>query len=50
MEILFNAGEPSLIDKWSKTEMALKQGADLVIELPTIYACSSAENFATRCC
>lgn len=40
-------GEPSLIDKWSKTEMALRQGIDLVIELPTIYATSSAENFAT---
>lgn len=40
-------GEPSLIDKWSKTEMALRQGIDLVIELPTIYAISSAENFAT---
>jgi len=41
-------GEPSLIDKWSKTEMALRQGIDLVIELPTIYATSSAENFASR--
>ena len=40
-------GEPSLIDKWSKTEMALRQGIDLVIELPTIYATSSAENFAS---
>ena len=42
-------GEPSLIDKWSKTEMALRQGIDLVIELPTVYATSSAENFANRC-
>lgn len=39
-------GDTSLIDKWSKTEMALRQGVDLVIELPTIYAISSAENFA----
>lgn len=39
-------GDTSIIDKWSKTEMALKQGIDLVIELPTIYATSSAENFA----
>lgn len=39
-------GDTSLIDKWSKTEMALKQGIDLVIELPTLYAISSAENFA----
>lgn len=47
MVTLLNVGEPSLIDKWSKTEMALRQGVDLVIELPTIYSCSSAENFAT---
>ena len=39
-------GEPSLIDKWTKAEMALSNGADLVIELPTVYATSSAENFA----
>ena len=39
-------GDTSLIDKWVKTEMALKQGIDLVIELPTLYAISSAENFA----
>ena len=39
-------GDTSLIDKWAKTEMALKQGIDLVIELPTLYAISSAENFA----
>lgn len=39
-------GNTSLIDKWSKTEMALLNGADLVIELPTIYSVSSAENFA----
>lgn len=40
-------GDTSLTDKWAKTEMALKQGIDLVIELPTIYAISSAENFAS---
>ena len=39
-------GETSIFDKWSKAEMALRQGVDLVIELPTIYAISSAENFA----
>ena len=39
-------GEPSLVNKWLKTEMALKCGVDLVIELPTVYAISSAENFA----
>lgn len=39
-------GNTSLIDKWSKTEMALKCGADLILEIPTVYAISSAENFA----
>ena len=40
-------GEPSIINKWSKAYMAICGGADLVIELPTIYAISSAENFAS---
>lgn len=39
-------GDTSLVNKWVKTEMALKAGVDLVIELPTVYALSSAENFA----
>lgn len=39
-------GNVSLLDKWSKADMALTNGADLVIELPTIYSISSAENFA----
>lgn len=39
-------GEPAIIDKWSRTKMALEAGIDLVIELPLIYSISSAENFA----
>ena len=39
-------GSTSLIDKWSKVEMAIQNGIDLVIELPVLYATSSAENFA----
>lgn len=39
-------GNTSIVDKWTKAEMALKGGADLVIELPTVYSVSSAENFA----
>ena len=39
-------GNCSLVDKWSKTEMALLNGIDLVIELPVLYSISSAENFA----
>ena len=39
-------GEPAIIDKWSRCEMALQAGFDMVIELPTVYSISSAENFA----
>ncbi len=39
-------GDTSIVDKWVKAEMALKAGFDIVIELPTLYAISSAENFA----
>ena len=39
-------GSTAIIDKWSRAETALKAGIDLVIELPTLYAISSAENFA----
>ena len=39
-------GNTSIVDKWTKTKMAMANGADLVIELPTIYSISSAENFA----
>ena len=39
-------GNVSLVDKWAKADMALASGVDLVIELPTIYSISSAENFA----
>lgn len=39
-------GSTSLIDKWSKTEMAISNEIDLVIELPVLYSISSAENFA----
>lgn len=39
-------GNTALINKWARTEMALNAGVDMVIELPTIYSISSAENFA----
>ena len=39
-------GNTSLINKWTKARMALLNGVDLVIELPTVYSISSAENFA----
>lgn len=39
-------GSTSLVDKWTKAEIALKNGIDLVLELPLLYSISSAENFA----
>lgn len=39
-------GEPSIINKWEKAKCALLAGFDLVVELPVLYAISSAENFA----
>ena len=39
-------GEPALLSKQSRAEMALKCGADLVLELPLPWAMSTAQNFA----
>jgi Predicted nucleotidyltransferase len=39
-------GEPAIISKWSRTAMALHEGADLVIELPYIFAVGKADIFA----
>ena len=39
-------GEPAIVDKWTRAKMAVDSGVDLVIELPVIYACQSAELFA----
>lgn len=39
-------GEPAIADKWTRTKMALSDGIDLVLELPTLYSTSSAEFFA----
>ncbi|MGI6669121.1 MAG: nucleotidyltransferase [Acetivibrionales bacterium] len=39
-------GEPAIVDKWARAEMALLCGIDLVIELPVTYAMASAEFFA----
>lgn len=38
-------GEFSFIDKWQKTETALNNGVDLVIELPLYYSIQNAEVF-----
>lgn len=39
-------GEVAVFDKFARAESALKNGADLVIELPTPYAVASAQVFA----
>lgn len=36
----------AIADKWTRTRLALTGGADLVLELPTVWACSTAESFA----
>ena len=38
-------GEPAIINKWARAEAAIKNGADLVIELPFAYAVQSADYF-----
>lgn len=40
-------GAPAFIDKFTRTGIALSNGADLVIELPFVYSISSAAYFAT---
>ena len=39
-------GEPAVFDKWERAKAAAENGVDLVLELPFIYACNSAEFFA----
>ncbi len=39
-------GEPAVIDKYSRAKAAVDSGINLVVELPSFYALSSAEGFA----
>lgn len=39
-------GEPAVADKYFRAGLALKGGADIVLELPVYYATASAEYFA----
>ena len=39
-------GEPAFIDKWTRTELALTSGADIVLELPYRFASAQASEFA----
>ncbi len=36
----------AILDKWTRSKIALEGGADLVIELPSFWATSSAQGFA----
>lgn len=40
-------GEPAVFDKWTRAEEAVKNGVNLVVELPAVFACSSAAYFAS---
>lgn len=39
-------GAPCIFDKWTRAYHAVAGGADLVLELPFVYACRSAQDFA----
>lgn len=39
-------GAPAVNNKWQRAKTAVEQGVNLVVELPAIFACSSAEYFA----
>ncbi len=39
-------GAPAVVDKYTRTKMALENGADIVFEIPTCYSTASAEYFA----
>lgn len=39
-------GEPAILDKWTRAQLALQAGVDLVVELPVFYATQPAHLFA----
>lgn len=39
-------GDVAIFDKFSRTEIALKNGADVIFELPVVFSMSTAERFA----
>ena len=38
-------GEPAIVDKWTRAQMALENGADLVVELPFLVSVQAADSF-----
>ena len=41
-------GEPAIVDKWTRAQMALENGADLVVELPFFSQCSGSRFLRSR--
>jgi predicted nucleotidyltransferase len=39
-------GEPAIVDKWARAQMALEMGVDLIFELPYVYSTQHAKWFA----
>lgn len=39
-------GEPAVLDKWTRSRIAVENGVDLVLEMPFVFATGSAEKFA----
>ncbi|MCD7840062.1 MAG: nucleotidyltransferase [Erysipelotrichaceae bacterium] len=39
-------GEPAIIDKWQRCAIAIENGVDIVVELPFVYSCQSADYFS----
>ncbi len=39
-------GEPAIIDKWQRSALAIENGVDIVVELPFVYSCQSADYFS----
>ena len=39
-------GEIAMLDKWTRAEIAVRNGVNLVVEMPTVYACNNAGYFA----
>ena len=40
-------GEPAVTDKWARTEAALRTGADLIVEIPTLFCLGNASQYAS---
>ena len=38
-------GEPAIVDKWTRAQMAIENGADLVVELPFLVSVQAADFF-----